>query len=163
IRLLERALELDDGAAELSLLTAALPAFATVDGFGAPRLVAAQERALKLSAEPSAPLLRSIALSALSADDFDRSRAIGARLRDRGETVEGEYVLGISAFWLGELQTALGHFERAISASNPEDRARHLVRYGLDPEVVCRSRRANTLALLGLEDTARRACEHTLE
>jgi DNA-binding SARP family transcriptional activator len=164
IRVLDRALELHRGDRELSLLVAQLPALATVEGFGAPRLAAAQERALALSGrEPAAPLLRSIALSALSADDFERSREIGRRLRDRGETVEGEYVLGISAFWLGELQAALAHFEAAIAASNPADRARHLVRYGLDPEIVCRSRRANTLALLGLQDTARRACEGALE
>ena len=43
--------------------------------------------------------------------------------------VEAEYVLGIAAFWSGELDAARRHFEAAVARSRPEHRHAHLLRY----------------------------------
>jgi hypothetical protein len=76
--------------------------------------------------------------------------------------VEGEYVLGISAFWQGEFQAAEAHFEAAVERYRPEDRRAHLLHYGQDPKVVCLSRLANTLWFLGRPGAATQARDAAL-
>jgi len=174
IRLLDRALELArDPAVRCDLLTTVIPLVANDEGFGSPRVAGLQRRALdlaqRLDVEPAAPLLRSLALMALSKSDFGASQRFGDLLRERGARdgddvllVESDYVLGISAFWQARLQDARRHFEAAVARYRPEHRATHLFGYGLDPYVVCLSRLANTLGFLGEPDAARRACDEAL-
>jgi hypothetical protein len=76
--------------------------------------------------------------------------------------VEGEYVLGIAAFWTGEFAAAERHFRAAVARYRPEHRPTHLARYGLDPEVVCTSRLANTVWFLGRPGEAVRARDRAL-
>jgi DNA-binding SARP family transcriptional activator len=143
VRLLERALELArDPERELALITATLAPLATVEGYSSPRLMALQRRALDLQPEPEPPLLRSLALAALSRADFDEARRADEHLRERGERdvdrvllVEGHYVLGVSAFWRVALHEARAQFEAAVERYRPEHRATHLLRYGLDLQV----------------------------
>jgi hypothetical protein len=71
-------------------------------------------------------------------------------------------VLGVVAFWLGELAAARGHFEAAIAHFRPADRHTHLLRYAQDPEVICLNRLASTLWFLGYPDAARRTCDESL-
>jgi DNA-binding SARP family transcriptional activator len=164
VRLLERAAGLAQGLPgpepELAVRTAMLVPLAGRDGFDAPSLAAAHARALELTsaagAEPSAPLLRSLAMASLSAGDFAAARRAGASLRERGgrdgdDTMlaEAGYLLGIAAFWRAEFEVAAGHFEAALAHYRPGDRRAHLVHYLLDVEIVCRSRLANTLWFLG--------------
>jgi DNA-binding SARP family transcriptional activator len=160
IRLLDRGLELlraqpvapEREARELELLTALLAPLLAVEGSTSPRLVDAQRRALELAQPPSAPLLRSIALTSLSLGHFDDARRAGEQLRegvDPVQRVESDYVLGIAAFWQGELRAARAHFEAAVAGYRSEHRATHLAHYGLDPQVVCLSRLGNTLWFLG--------------
>jgi tetratricopeptide (TPR) repeat protein len=148
---------------ELRLVTAALAPFFAVHGFASPRLGELHGRGLELAdalgVDPPAPLLRSLAMSALAAGDFERARHYAEQLRAHGErdasgvmVVESDYVLGISAFWQGRFASARRHFEAAVERYRPEDRGTHLNHYGLDPKVVCLSRLANTLWFLG--DTA---------
>lgn len=174
ISALGRALELaGDAKRELALATALTPLVANVEGFASARVAELQARALALARtlgiEPAAPLLRSLALMSLSNNDFEGSRRSGEQLRARGERdcddvllVESDYVLGISAFWQAELETARRHFEAAIARYRPEHRATHVYRYGFDPKVVCISRLANTLAFLGEADAARRTRDEAL-
>jgi hypothetical protein len=121
---------------------------------------ATQQRALALSAvlglEPSPPLLRSLALAALTRSDFPAARRFGEPLRQAAERrsdpvlqVEASYVLGIAAFWQAQLHGARQHFERALELYRPADRMTHLLGYGQDPKVVCLGRLANTLWFLG--------------
>ena len=116
-----------------------------------------------LGVEPEAPLVRSLALASLARGDFEAARAFGELLRARGERegddvlwVEGAYVLGIAAYWQGRLEAARAHFEAAVERCRPEQRAAHLLRYAQDPEVVCLTRLAHTLWLLGYDEEAGR-------
>jgi DNA-binding SARP family transcriptional activator len=171
LRFLERALELvSDPARELALITAILPSFANVDGFGSLRLLELQRRALELGEEPDPVLLRSLAVGALTRGEFEEATGHGERLRERAERdgddvllVEGHYVLGISAFWRSDMHAARHHFEAAVDRYRVEHRATHVVRYGLDPQVVCMSRLANTLGFLGEREAAVATCERALE
>jgi hypothetical protein len=87
--------------------------------------VEVHERALALArslgGELEAPLIRSLALASLARGDFEAGREFGQQLRARGERdgddvlrVEGGYVLGIAAYWQGEL-AARGRTSRTRS------------------------------------------------
>ena len=176
VRLLERALDLLDTlplsrerqARELAVL-AALPApIGAIEGWGSNRLVQIQRRGLQLAHElgvdPGPPLLHSLAVASLTRGDFQTAQEVAEGLRTGGErddddvrVVEGEYVLGIAAFWTGEFHSARRHFEAAIQRYRPDQRPTHVARYGLDPKVLCTSRLGNTLWFLGRPDDAARA------
>jgi hypothetical protein len=133
------------------------------EGFASEELARAQRRALELAGEPEPPLLRSLAIKRLSTGDFEGARRYGEQLRARADRdgddvlcVEGEYVLGVAAFWHADLDVARRHFEAAVERFDPEHRPTHLARYGLDPQAVCLSRLANTLLFLGQPVEARR-------
>lgn len=176
VRLLERALELvqrlpastDRAVLELRLLTALPAPLVVVEGYSSDRMAAVHERGLELAGalgvEPEAPLVRSLALASLTRGDFEAARAFGEQLRARGDRerddvlwVESAYVLGIAAYWQGRLETARAHFEAAIERCRPEQRAAHLLGYAQDPEVICLTRLAHALWLLGRDDQARRS------
>ena len=175
VRLLERALELargmhagtDRAELELRLLTALPAPLVAVEGYLSDRLTAVHERAPELAGalgvEPEAPLVRSLALASLARGDFEAARAFGEQLRARGERegddvlwVESAYVLGVAAYWQGRLEAARTHFEAAVERCRPEQRTAHLLRYAQDPEVVCLTRLAHTLWLLGRDEEAGR-------
>jgi DNA-binding SARP family transcriptional activator len=168
IRLMTRALTLLESlgatperqARELAILTAILTPVASVEGFTSRGLDDIQRRIIELARRLAVDLppqvLRSLAISSLSRDNFDDARAYGEQLQARGRAdaddallVESEYVLGIAAFWKGELEAARHHFEVAVAAYRPDRRPAHLLRYWLDPQVVCLSRLGNTLWFLG--------------
>jgi tetratricopeptide (TPR) repeat protein len=181
IRLLGRALDLlragrttaegDDR--ELALLTALLTPVSSVEGWSSARLEEVQRRALELTRAlrmgPSPQLLYSLALASLARDDFDAAREYGEQLRARARAdgddavlVESDYVLGIAAFWQGDLEVARRRFEAAVSGYRPEQRRRHLARFWLDPQVVCLSRLGNTLLFLDEPEAAARARDDAL-
>lgn len=168
VRLLERGLDLVGSqavsagrdASELQLQTALLPPLVMLATYSSPVLSAAQKRALELSRrlgqDPSPPLLRSLALSALTRDHFTAAARYGHDLRAAGENasddslvVEAEYVLGVSTFWQADFDTARRHFELALHLYRPDNRLDHIVRFSQDPKVVCLGRLANTLWFLG--------------
>ena len=180
-RLLTRALELvragvatpEGRARELAIHTAMLTPVTSVHGYSSRELSEVQRQATALTRElrVDAPpqLLRSIAVASLARDDFDSARGCGEQLLQRGRAdadealaVEANYVLGIAAFWSGELESARRHFEAAVSGYRPDRRRAHLLRYWLDPQVVCLSRLGNTLWLLGDQAAAVRARDDAL-
>lgn len=159
---------------ELDILTALPTPLALVDGFASNRLREVQRRAVEAAAsvgvEPEPELLRSVVMSSLCHDDFDGAHAVAVRLRDAavvggddGLLIESTYLLGICAFWNGDLGNARAHFEDVVGRFRPAQRAPHLVRFGHDPQVVCLSRLANTLWFLGQPDDARRLREAALD
>ncbi len=158
---------------ELELVTAALAPLVPLGGYSDERLRWLQARGLGLSealgAEPAPPLLRSAAVTALSSSEFERARHFAERLRSRGERdgddvllVESDYVLGIAAFWEGRLEAARERFESAVARYRPEQAVTHLLRYGMDPKVVCLSRLGNTLWFLGRTEEAAAARDAAL-
>ena len=166
VRLLERALALAPRPdRQLAIICDLLAPLGIVEGYASRRLAELQERGLALAREltidPAPPLLRSLAITSVAAGDYDATRHYGVLLQAHGardgEAVliaESHYVLGISAFWRGELPEARSHFEAAVDAYRPEDRVTHLVRHGFDTEVICLSRLANTLGYLGDTEAA---------
>jgi DNA-binding SARP family transcriptional activator len=145
---------------ERSMQMALLAPLATVEGYGSNRLADVHRRALALTAslgeEPAPPLLGSMALAAFSMRDFAAARRFGEQLRAHSERyaddalrVESDYVLGVSAFFRGELRDAERHFEAVVADDRAAFRPTHLARYGLDPHVVCLSRLGNTRWFLG--------------
>jgi tetratricopeptide (TPR) repeat protein len=180
-RLLGRALELleplprspEREARELAILTSLLSPLANAEGFASPRLEEAQGRALevahRLGVDPPSQLLGSLAIASLCRDEFEAAQGFGERLLARGRTdgddavlVEAAYVLGIAAYWQGELEAARRHFQSAVAEYRPARRALHLLRYWLDPQVVCLSRLGNTLWFLGDPAAAERARDDAL-
>jgi DNA-binding SARP family transcriptional activator len=176
VRLLDRALDLlhmlpatpEFQARELEILSLLPTALGFVEGFASDRLVRTLQRALDLcnalDVEPASPLIRSLAISSLSQRDFAAARECGERLRARGEheaddmlIVEADYVVGISAFWQGELAAARTHFEAVVDRYRSDHSRAHFLQYGLDSRVVCLSRLGNTLWFLGFPESAIRA------
>jgi tetratricopeptide (TPR) repeat protein len=176
VRLLERALELAQAPPrtrarrerELALVTRLQAPLGVAEGYASDRLAGLLRRGLELAGglgvEPDAPQLLSMGVASLVRGDFEGAQRVGERLRaggiDAGDDlrrVEGEYVLGIASFWKGEFGAARRHFEAAVDRYRPEQRPTHLLRFGIDLEVVCASRLGNTLWFLGHPDAATRA------
>lgn len=181
VRLLTRALELlrtlpdttRRKERELEVVSALLAPLAGIEGYAGERLTGEQRRALEiardLGVEPAPPLLRSLAIVSLSRGDFAAAQRFGEQLERQGERaadavlmVESAYVLGIAAFWRGELAEARRRFEAAVARYQPGLARTHALRYGLDPRAVCLSRLANTLWLLGDSGAAVSARERAL-
>ena len=109
-----------------------------------------------LGVEPEPPLVRSRAVAALTAGDFDAARAPPAsscaparRRRRWSSRASGRSASPPTGS--GRLEPAKRHLEAALARWRPEHRAEHLLRYGQDTELTCRIRLAHTLWLLGHE------------
>ena len=180
-RLLNRALDLlrslpethERGHREMAILAAMPAVLGMAEGFASPRLADVHRRALELAStlgiELPPPLLRSLAITSLTESNFARAQWFGQQLHARGEhnaddvlLVESDYVLGIAAFWQGQLAVARGRFEAAVERYRPEYRRAHLFHYGLDPKAICLSRLGNTLWFLGYPEAAVRARDAAL-
>jgi tetratricopeptide (TPR) repeat protein len=116
------------------------------------------------------PILRALALVGIATADLDATESFGTQLVAAGEargddlvTVEGHYVLGVAAFWRGRLQASRDSFARAIARYHPERHREHVALYTQDPKVVCLSRLAWTLWLLGFPEDALKAREESIE
>jgi tetratricopeptide (TPR) repeat protein len=111
-------------------------------------------------------VLRGFALESMARSELPRAQELGRQLLRHGERedeqmvrVEGNYVLGVTSFWLGKFAVARERLELAIAEYIPEVARSHLALYSQDPRVVCMSRLALVLHYLGeparAEDTAR--------
>jgi tetratricopeptide (TPR) repeat protein len=173
VRLLDRALRLLRAQPpsparrerELAVLTRLQGPLGIVDGYASERLGEVQRRALELAGElgvePAPPLLRSAAMARLSRGDFEGARRVGERLRSGGASqgdelraVQGDYVLGLVAFWEGEFEAARRHLQAAVDQFRPDRRSDRLARFGTTTEVLSTSRLGNTLGFLGRPEAA---------
>jgi hypothetical protein len=130
-------------------------------GWGSPDYARARDLCVKLGRPVSPPILRGLAMNSILRQSFTDAREEGSALLVAGQrdedpvlVVEGEYVLGVTAFWEGRFQEARRHLEAAIAAYSPTHRPTHLTVYSQDPQVVCLSRLAWTLWFLGDRDGA---------
>ena len=114
------------------------------------------------------PILRGLGLARLQGCRFDDCDELGQALLDQEShdpiaRTEGRYLLGVSAFWRGDLAEARHYLDGAIEAYDVSHRDEHLALYAQDPKAVCLVR----LALVELwagdagraDETARSALE----
>ncbi len=133
-------------ALELDIRIALGSPLVALEGYGSPEAHRLYERALSLcrtlhrAVDP--PILRGLGLARLQGCRFDESSELGRALVDH-EThdpiarTEGLYLLGVSAFWRGDLASARRYLEGAIDAYDPSHRDEHLALYAQDPKAVC--------------------------
>jgi DNA-binding SARP family transcriptional activator len=145
---------------ELAVQTALGVPLVITRGYGTREVTDTYIRAWELSERlgepPSAPVMRGMGLAFLNRGELRRAVELAKRLLELGERdgdqmvrVEGDYLLGVTSFWLGDLAASRDHLERAIAGYLPERARAHLALYSQDPRIVCLSRLAYALWHLG--------------
>ncbi len=117
-----------------------------LQGYGSKGAHQLYERALslcrKLNRPVDPPILRGLGLARLQGCRFDESSEFGQALLDHEShdpiaRTEGRYLLGVSAFWRGDLAMARDYLDGAIDAYDVSHRDEHLALYAQDPKAVC--------------------------
>ena len=131
---------------ELDIRIALGSPLVALEGYGSRGAHQLYERALALCRQlqrvVDPPILRGLGLARLQGCRFDESSEAGQALVDH-EThdpvakTEGLYLLGVSAFWRGDLARARQYLEGAIDSYDASRRHEHLALYAQDPKAVC--------------------------
>lgn len=162
----------DRDALELDLRIALGSPLVALEGYGSKGAHQLYERALSLSRKlhrpVDPPILRGLGIARLQGCRFDDCEELARALLDDESHdpiagTEGRYLLGVSAFWRGDLSRARHYLDGAIEAYDVSHRDEHLELYAQDPKAVCLVR----LALVELwagdagraDQTARSALE----
>jgi tetratricopeptide (TPR) repeat protein len=133
-------------ARELDIRIALGSPLVALEGYGSHGAHHLYERALslcrKLHRAVDPPILRGLGLARLQGCRFDESSELGQALVDHEShdpiaQTEGRYLLGVSAFWRGDLARARQYLEGAIEAYDLSHRHEHLALYAQDPKAVC--------------------------
>ena len=141
----------DRDARELEIRIALGSPLVALEGYGAKSAHELYERARslcrKLQRPVDPPILRGLGLALLQGCRFDACTELGQALldhesQDKIAGTEGRYLLGVSAFWRGDLAGARHHLEGAIETYDASQRHEHLASYAQDPKAVCLVRRA---------------------
>ncbi|MFE3452575.1 ATP-binding protein [Nonomuraea sp. NPDC059194] len=133
-------------ALELDIRIALGSPLVALEGYGSRGAHQLYERALALcrtlhrAVDP--PVLRGLGLARLQGCRFDEASELGQALVDHEShdpiaRTEGRYLLGVSAFWRGDLARARQYLEGAIEAYDVSHRREHLALYAQDPKAVC--------------------------
>ena len=162
----------DRDALELDLRIDLGSPLVALEGYGSREAHQLYERALalcrKLRRPVHPPILRGLGLARLQGCRFDDCSELGQALLDHEShdsiaKTEGRYLLGVSAFWQGDLAGARRYLGGAVRGYDVSHRDKHLALYAQDPKAVCLVR----LALVDLwagdagraDETARSALE----
>jgi hypothetical protein len=138
-------------ALELDIRIALGSPLVALEGYGSKEAHRLYERALslcrKLHRPVDPPILRGLGLARLQGCRFDDCDELGQALLDHEShdpvtRTEGRYLLGVSAFWQGDLARARHYLDGAIEAYDVSHRDEHLALYAQDPKAVCLVRRA---------------------
>jgi DNA-binding SARP family transcriptional activator len=133
-------------ALELDIQIALGSPLAARDGYGSRGVHELYERARllcrRLHRTVNPPILRGLGLALLQGCRFDESSKLGRALvdhesRDPVAKTEGRYLLGVSAFWRGDLASARQHLAGALDSYHMSRRDEHLALYVQDPKAVC--------------------------
>lgn len=133
-------------ALELDIRIALGSPLVALEGYGSREAHQLYERALslcrKLQRPVAPPILRGLGLARLQGCRFDECSELGQALLDHESDdpiarTEGRYLLGVSAFWRGDLASARHYLEGAIEAYDVSHRDEHLALYAQDPKAVC--------------------------
>jgi class 3 adenylate cyclase/predicted ATPase len=105
----------------------------------------------------------------LTCGEFQASQALAEqllhlaqRLGDSRRLLRAHYVLGTSLFYMGELVSALAHYERGMALYATQERRSPATIEGQDAGISCLVYAALTLCLLGYLDQARRRSHEAL-
>ena len=136
---------------ELDLLVAVGAPLVARDGYGHREVTAdylrARRIADRLGVQVPSPVLRGLSISAVADCRFEVAGDLGDQLLghdDEVAPVEGHYVKGVAAFWLGDLTSAATHLTAAIERYDEQRGEEHRSRFSQDPQAVCQSRLALT-------------------
>ena len=133
-------------ALELDVRIALGSPLVALEGYGSKAAHQLYERALslcrKLQRQVEPPILRGLGLARLQGCRFDDCDELARALlddeaRDPVAGTESRYLLGVSAFWRGDLAGARHYLESAIDNYSPSHRNQHLALYAQDPQAVC--------------------------
>ena len=133
-------------ALELDIRIALGSPLVALEGYGSRGAHQLYERALALCRQlhrvVDPPILRGLGLARLQGCRFEESSELGQALVDHEShdpiaRTEGRYLLGVSAFWRGDLARSRQYLEGAIDAYDVSHRHEHLVSYAQDPRAVC--------------------------
>jgi DNA-binding SARP family transcriptional activator/DNA polymerase III delta prime subunit len=131
---------------ELQIRIALGSPLVALDGYGAASSHRLYERALslcrKLNRPIDPPILRGLGLARLQGCRFEDCDNLAQALldsesKDAVTQTEGHYLLGVSAFWQGDLEKARDHLEAAIAAYDVARQDEHLALFAQDPRAVC--------------------------
>jgi DNA-binding SARP family transcriptional activator len=131
---------------ELQIRIALGSPLVALDGYGAASSHRLYERALslcrKLDRPIDPPILRGLGLARLQGCRFEDCDKLAQALLDSESQdavtgTEGHYLLGVSAFWQGDLEKARDHLERAIASYDISRRDEHLALFAQDPRAIC--------------------------
>jgi tetratricopeptide (TPR) repeat protein len=131
---------------ELQIRIALGSPLVAIDGYGAASSHRLYERALnlcrKLNRPIDAPILRGLGLARLQGCRFEdcdnfAQALLDSESKDAVTLTEGHYLLGVSAFWQGDLEQARDQLESAIAAYDVTRRDEHLALFAQDPRAVC--------------------------
>jgi hypothetical protein len=133
-------------ALELDIRIALGSPLVALQGYGSRDSHRLYERALslcrKLKRPVNPPILRGLGLARLQGCRFDDCDELAQALldhesRDAVANTEGQYLLGVSAFWQGDLVKSRHYLEGAIEAYDVSHRDEHLKSYAQDPKAIC--------------------------
>jgi tetratricopeptide (TPR) repeat protein len=136
----------DRDALELDIRIAFGSPLVALEGYGSNSAHQLYERALSLSRKlhrpVDPPILRGLGLARLQGCRFDDCDELARALLDDESHdaiagTEGRYLLGVSAFWRGDLARARHYLGDAIEAYDVSHRDEHLALYAQDPKAVC--------------------------
>jgi DNA-binding SARP family transcriptional activator len=146
------------------------------EGYGSAEVREVYARAMALAqmhremVDPA--ILRGLGLAAVVSCRFEEAERLGRLLittiDDRVARTEGHYLLGVAAFWRGDLAGSARELEASLDAYDPQLREIHQARFAQDPYPVCLIRLALTRlwqgehpAAVALADQALAWCERT--
>lgn len=118
------------------------------------------------------PILHGLGLARLQGCRFDNCDELARALiehesHDPVPRTEGRYLLGVNAFWRGDLASARHWLDATIEAYDLSRRSEHLALYAQDPKAVCLVRLAWVELWAGdagrADKTARSALEVAVE
>jgi DNA-binding SARP family transcriptional activator len=136
----------DRDAIELDIRIALGSPLVALEGYGSNNAHQLYERSLslcrKLRRRVDPPILRGLGLARLQGCRFDDCDELARALLDDGShdpiaRTEGRYLLGVSAFWRGDLARARHYLDSAIEAYDVSHRDEHLALYAQDPKAIC--------------------------
>jgi hypothetical protein len=140
------------------------------EGYGSAEVRAVYAKAVALArlhgGLVDAAVLRGLGLAAVVSCRFDEAERLGRLLTttvdDQVARTEGHYLLGVAAFWRGDLDGSARELETSLRLYDPQRGEVHQTRFAQDPHPVCLVRLALTRFWQGDEAAANSLADRAL-